>query len=643
MSSKKSPLVVKSRGRSSSSFSFKLKTLLTLICPTVFLFVLLFSFSSYTQAVGETTGEFTEDSDFSILSNHVDSDGDGLSDALETMLGTEKNDKYGDYDNDGLYDFEEYLNLYGNPDVDTNTPKYKFNESKTYGGVKDIYHHFNLTSDKTDYVRDNNNYNPNIYSSLNNHLLWNVTFSQDYAGGTSEGSVTYSNNILRDVTFSGDYAGGTSDGSVTYSNNVLRDVTFSGIGAGGNFGSFTRGGSVRYTRNTLIDVTFSGSNSGGSQLSTVTYESNRLTNVVFRGSGSGGSIYKSVTYASNTFNDVIFRGSGSGGSQYDELTYRGNTFNDVTFSGDVAGGGALPSYTGNTFNDVTFSGPASGGSQFGTASYTGNTFDGVTFSGDASGGSYGSGVSYINNTFDDVVFNGWYAGGSQHDLVLYEGNNFTNVRYDKSTTSEGVYGNSGFSGSGLTNYTNNMFDQIQYTQLDGRVAVFNVTYVNNTIVNDSYDSDGDGLSDISELFTLGTDPGNADSDGDNLNDSYELDIELEPLNPDTDGDGLNDGWEIRYNRSSGVNPFVAATEAELGSDVDQDGYTLLEEAERNTDPEGFDSPPKTAGTTSVTSEEEGLLTSPLMPLVTLMVAVTTGILIYRLIRRSSKHTGNEQI
>ena len=640
MSSKKSPLVVKSRGRSSSNFSFKLKTLLMLMCLTVFLFVLLFSFSSgYTQAVGKTTGEFTEESDLSILSNHVDSDGDGLSDTLEGTLNTPVNNKYGDVDNDGLYDFEEYLDLYGTPNNNTDTQKYKYNDGSTYGDVQDIYHYFN-TSNKNGYVRDDNNYNPTVYGSLNNRLLWNVTFSQDYAGGHQNSAITYSNNILRDVTFSGDHAGGTSDGSVRYINNILRDVTFSGIGAGGNFGGFAKGdGSVRYIRNTLIDVTFSGSNSGGSQLGTVTYESNTLTNVVFRGSGSGGSIYGPVTYAINTFNDVTFSGDVAGGSQYDELTYRGNTFNDVTFSGDVAGGGALPSYTGNRFNDVIFSGPASGGSQFGTASYTGNDFNGVTFSGDVAGGSYGAGARYINNTFDDVVFNGWYAGGSQHDLVLYEGNNFTNVRYDKSTTSEGVYGNSGLSGSGLTNYTNNIFDQIQYTQVDGRVAVFNVTYVDNTILNDS-DTDGDGLGDLFEFLTSGTDPGNADSDGDNLTDGYELDIELDPLNPDTDGDGLNDGWETRYNRSSGVNPLIAATEAELGSDVDQDGYTLLEEAERNTDPEGFNSPPKTS---AVTSEEEGLLTSPLMPLVTLMVAVTTGILIYRWIRRSSKHTGNEQI
>lgn len=58
------------------------------------------------------------------------------------------------------------------------------------------------------------------------------------------------------------------------------------------------------------------------------------------------------------------------------------------------------------------------------------------------------------------------------------------------------------------------------------------------------DTDGDGLSDAYEAWTLGTDPSNPDTDWDGLPDGAELTLGTDPLGADTDGDGLCDGDEI---------------------------------------------------------------------------------------------------
>lgn len=92
------------------------------------------------------------------------------------------------------------------------------------------------------------------------------------------------------------------------------------------------------------------------------------------------------------------------------------------------------------------------------------------------------------------------------------------------------------------------------------------------------DSDGDGLSDSFEEWTLGTNPLVADSDGDGLLDGYELSSGTDPFDADTDGDGLTDGEE----RSYGLNPRNA----------DTDGDGLPDGAEVNiydTNPFYFDS------------------------------------------------------
>ena len=73
------------------------------------------------------------------------------------------------------------------------------------------------------------------------------------------------------------------------------------------------------------------------------------------------------------------------------------------------------------------------------------------------------------------------------------------------------------------------------------------------------DSDGDGLDDGTEVNVTHTDPNNGDSDGDGLNDGKEKQIGTDPNKADTDDDGLNDGLEV----TSETNP--------LDNDSDNDG------------------------------------------------------------------------
>ncbi len=64
-----------------------------------------------------------------------------------------------------------------------------------------------------------------------------------------------------------------------------------------------------------------------------------------------------------------------------------------------------------------------------------------------------------------------------------------------------------------------------------------------TVDDGSEDSDGDGLSDETEL-EIGTDPQDPDTDNDGLNDGREVQLGTDPNNADTDGDGFNDGFEV---------------------------------------------------------------------------------------------------
>lgn len=99
------------------------------------------------------------------------------------------------------------------------------------------------------------------------------------------------------------------------------------------------------------------------------------------------------------------------------------------------------------------------------------------------------------------------------------------------------------------------------------------------------DSDGDGLSDLDELWE-GTDPENPDTDGDGFPDGFEYENGLDPLTPDTedselgqqdhDLDGLTDLEEYRI----GTNPYAY--------DTDEDGFSDGYEMEKGMNPLAYD-------------------------------------------------------
>jgi len=83
------------------------------------------------------------------------------------------------------------------------------------------------------------------------------------------------------------------------------------------------------------------------------------------------------------------------------------------------------------------------------------------------------------------------------------------------------------------------------------------------------DTDEDGLVDVEETETYGTDPLNPDTDGDMFLDGQEINLGFDPFDPDEDNDTMFDGYEY-YN---GLNPYVNDT---LG-DADNDSLLNIEE------------------------------------------------------------------
>ena len=103
------------------------------------------------------------------------------------------------------------------------------------------------------------------------------------------------------------------------------------------------------------------------------------------------------------------------------------------------------------------------------------------------------------------------------------------------------------------------------------------------------DDDGDKISDGKEeqdknSTLYESNPTSVDTDDDGLLDNYELDRGYSPSYKDTDGDKLGDKWEDLYQSSEGIDPLVLATDIYLNSDVDNDGFTMIQEAERGTNP-----------------------------------------------------------
>ena len=92
------------------------------------------------------------------------------------------------------------------------------------------------------------------------------------------------------------------------------------------------------------------------------------------------------------------------------------------------------------------------------------------------------------------------------------------------------------------------------------------------------DSDADGIPDVDETATYGTDPGNADSDFDGVADGAELAAGTDPLLADsaaavdTDGDGLLDSDEVAFGTDLAI------------ADSDGDGWLDGDEVSIGTDP-----------------------------------------------------------
>lgn len=81
------------------------------------------------------------------------------------------------------------------------------------------------------------------------------------------------------------------------------------------------------------------------------------------------------------------------------------------------------------------------------------------------------------------------------------------------------------------------------------------------------DLDSDGLTNLQE-FQYGSDPRNADSDGDSITDGTEVNVyQSNPAQADSDGDGLDDGYEINTSLTS-------PTKADSNNDFLSDGDSV---------------------------------------------------------------------
>ena len=580
-----------------SSLSGIRKIVIGLLVLSAFLLLLLSSSPFLLKSNADTLASNLDNDhrDNSILSTH-DTDGDGLSDVLEGQLGTLANDSKGDLDNDGLYDFEEYLDIYGDNDQ-TNGRKYAYNDSTTFDDdnnepILDIYHYFNFSKNGTGIIRDRSFTGKR--TGFTNHLLWNVTFSAKYAGGTNNDDVLYLNNTIVGCTFSGQASGGTQEHSTNYTNNVVLDTRFTGVYSGGNeYGGDLGGGPpvVIYTNNTFTNVIFSNEGAGGGTTNEGgnLYRLNIFTNVNFTGEVAGGSQLGPVTYGNNSFSSVIFSGSYAGFSRDKTTTYGNNTFDRVQFSGTQNIDLAKLSSANNTIVE------------------NGDTYDS---DGDRLMDLHELLTLGTNPALADTD------GDSLDDRWEVEYNGTPGVNPLIVTDSE--------LSSDMDNDGLNLSQEVK-------------AFTN----PDNPDTDGDGLNDSYEFLTLGTNAASADTDGDGLNDSYEfLTLGTNATSADTDGDGLGDGWEVKYNGTSGVNPLVKATTEELASDTDNDGLNLLEEFKANLDPGTADNPMQmnttsTTATASSSSDEGGdFLSSFTLPVVlAIFTSFSLVFVVYRMRRR----------
>ena len=110
--------------------------------------------------------------------------------------------------------------------------------------------------------------------------------------------------------------------------------------------------------------------------------------------------------------------------------------------------------------------------------------------------------------------------------------------------------------------------------------------------------DGDGLTNLQEQ-TEGTDPNLGDTDGDLLSDGTEVNVHgTDPLVADTDGDGLTDGAEVNVH---GSNPLLADSDGDGLSDGDEVNVYTTDPLLADTDGDGFDDDVELAAGTDPTN------------------------------------------
>lgn len=100
-------------------------------------------------------------------------------------------------------------------------------------------------------------------------------------------------------------------------------------------------------------------------------------------------------------------------------------------------------------------------------------------------------------------------------------------------------------------------------------------YGTNATLNDT---DGDGLDDGEEVLEYGTNPSVADTDGDGLTDGAEVtEHGSDPTDPDTDGDGLADGKDpkptVATTPTSTPTPLPSTNEPPVSDDAGRSGTT----------------------------------------------------------------------
>ena len=506
-----------------------------------------------------------------------DSDGDGLTDDEELVIGTEPYDP--DTDGDGIIDRKEVYPYYIVPGLFTYQEALA-DASNRGGRIATIETAERLYSlkrgildDPHPYVVLPSNYDPQVNlasrlwvgghdNAMDGRFRWLdpardwVTPANEIDGGPEIGSAVLGRmdsgtsqlkNVVninaltvgREVIASGIPAGTTITGintgtrTATLSNPIGNDFT-SGVGQ-----VVVVNGGVGYT--TAPTVTFNPPN-GATATANIDVLTGRVTSVVITNRGTGF-----VNPPSVDFTD----GDGGGATANAVLTTPGTgSVLSVTVSNPGAGYTSTPT--------VVIAGGNPGTPATAVASRTGGIITAVTIVNPGSGytsaptitlvGGGGAGATATANMY---VPQGRIYSPSNSPLPHAYSNWNTVLPGNRANTPEGIFLDSG---------TGFNWGSAPFTTRYGYVLELPLT--SPFLV----DTDLDTISDYDELFVYATDPLNTDTDFDLVNDSVEIYVNLtDPRNPDTDSDLLTDGEE----ELEGTNPLLV--------DSDGDGFTDFEE------------------------------------------------------------------